>query len=136
MSTITYVDACLLIAAYRGQDEIAERALEILDDPDREYAASEFLRLEVVPKPTYHNRTDEVEFYDAFFSEVRCWARDLEGAVRSAMEEAKSVGLSAVDALHVASAAQVGADELVTAEKPTKLIHRATLVKVVGIRPA
>jgi predicted nucleic acid-binding protein len=34
---LTYVDAAVLIAAARGGSEQAARALEILDDPERQY---------------------------------------------------------------------------------------------------
>jgi len=43
--TLTFVDAGVLIAASRGGSEQSARAMEILDDPEREFAASFFLRL-------------------------------------------------------------------------------------------
>jgi hypothetical protein len=43
--------------------------------------------------------------------------------------------MAAMDALHVAAAALVGATELITTEKPNKPIHRATSVRVVSIQP-
>ena len=54
----TFIDAGVLIVAARGEDEIAERALEILKDPNREFASSMFLKLEVVPKATYRGFQD------------------------------------------------------------------------------
>jgi predicted nucleic acid-binding protein len=56
---LTFVDAGVLIAAARGGSEQAARAMEILDDPDREFAASPFLRLEVLPQATFNKRTAE-----------------------------------------------------------------------------
>jgi predicted nucleic acid-binding protein len=44
---------------------------------------------------------------------------------------ARQYGLSAMDALHVAAAYLLGADELVTTERPSKPIYRNGLVKVV-----
>jgi predicted nucleic acid-binding protein len=41
----------------------------------------------------------------------------------------------AMDALHVAAAASVGASELITTEKPSRSIHRARAIKVVTIYP-
>jgi hypothetical protein len=73
----TYVNAGVLIAAARGQASSAVRAFEILDDPDREFAASVFLKLEVLLKAIYHNNSSEVEFYGEFFSAVTSWADDL-----------------------------------------------------------
>jgi len=37
---LTFVDAGVLIAAARGGSEQAQRALAVLDDPEREFAAS------------------------------------------------------------------------------------------------
>ena len=57
----------VLIAAARGGSEQAARAMEILDDPEREFAASPFLRLEVLPQAVFNKREAEVAFYEAFF---------------------------------------------------------------------
>jgi predicted nucleic acid-binding protein len=48
----TFLDASVLIAAARGNDELGTRAMAILDDGDREFVASPFLKLEVLPQPT------------------------------------------------------------------------------------
>jgi hypothetical protein len=44
---ITFVDAGMLIAAARGRSAISAEAIAILDDPERSFASSEFIRLEV-----------------------------------------------------------------------------------------
>ena len=132
---LTFVDAGVLIAAARGGSEQAARAMEILDDPDREFAASPFLRLEVLPQATFNKRTAEAAFYDAFFSAVSRWATDLPAITEAALTEASHCGVEAMDALHVAAAASVGADELITSEKPSRSIHRARCVRVVTIHP-
>jgi predicted nucleic acid-binding protein len=129
----TYVDAGVLIAVARGQASIAVRAFEILDDPDREFAASVFLKLEVLPKAIYHNNSSEVEFYEEFFSAVTSWAADLNTVADHAYREACDSGLAALDALHVAAAVSVGAEELVTSEKPDKPLFRIQSIKVVSI---
>ena len=132
---LTFVDAGVLIAAARGGSEQAARALEVLDDPEREFAASPFVRLEVLPQALFNNREAEVAFYEAYFAAVATWATDLQSLADAALREASSCGVEAMDALHVAAAAAVGAAELVTAEKPTRSIHRARSVKVVTIHP-
>jgi predicted nucleic acid-binding protein len=131
---VTYMAAGAFIAAARGEGPEAAAALAILDDPERVFASSLFVRLEVLPKPTYHRRTAKAEFYEAFFSSVARWAGPLEQLVDDAYLMACRLGLAAVDALHVAAAALTGAEELVTSESPSKPIHRATSVKVVGLR--
>jgi hypothetical protein len=57
---LTFVDAGVLIAAARGGTVEAARAMEILDDPDREFAASPLLRLEVLPQAVFNKRQAEV----------------------------------------------------------------------------
>ncbi len=132
---LTFVDAGVLIAAARGGTEQAGRALEILDDPNREFAASPFLQLEVLPQARFNKREAEVAFYETFFSAVAKWATDLPGIADAALREASTYGVEAMDALHVVAAASLGAAELVTAEKPSRSIHRARSVKVVTIHP-
>jgi len=109
--------------------------MEILDDPEREFAASIFLRLEVLPQAVFNKRVAESAFYDAFFSTVTHWATNLDDVTSIAMREASINGVEALDALHVAAAASVGASELITTEKPSRSIHRARAVKVVTIHP-
>ncbi len=133
--TLTFVDAAVLIAAARGGSEQATRAMGILDDPEGEFAASPFLRLEVLPQAVFNKREAEVAFYEAFFSAVSKWATDLRGITEAALHEASRCGVETMDALHVAAAASVGAVELITAEKPARSIHRARAVKVVTIHP-
>ena len=132
---LTFVDAGVLIAAARGGSEQAARAMEVLDDPEREFAASPFLQLEVLPQAVFNKREAEAAFYEAFFSAVSKWAKDLPAITDAALREASSCGVEAMDALHVAAAAALGAAELVTVEKPSRSIHRARSVRVVTIHP-
>ena len=132
---LTFVDAGVLIAAARGGTIQSARAMEILDDPDREFAASLFLRLEVLPQAVFNKRVAEAAFYEAFFSTVTHWATDLQDVTETALREASTSGIEAMDALHIAAAASVGALELITTEKPSRSIHRARVVKVVTLHP-
>jgi hypothetical protein len=70
---ITFIDAGVLIAAARGQTEVSAEAMAVLDDPNRSFASSEFVRLEVLPKALFNRKSDEAEFYDAFFRAVAHW---------------------------------------------------------------
>jgi predicted nucleic acid-binding protein len=133
---LVFVDAGVLIAAARGTDEAAHRALQALDDPDAEFASSTYVQLEVLPKAVYHKKQREVEFYEAFFDSVSVWVQPGADVAEAALEEAARAGLSAMDALHVASAAAVTANELLTSEGPTKPIHRTKLVTVRSIHPS
>jgi len=131
----TFVDSGVLIAAARGTDAIAIRALEILDEPNRWLISSDFVRLEVIPKAIYEERQAEVEFYDEFFERVRTHVHSSRTLVEEAQSEACVAGLSAVDALHVAAAKRATSAELVTTERNTKPLFRATGILVRSIQP-
>ena len=133
--TRTFLDAGVLIAAARGSDAVAQRALDIIKDRERVFVSSPFVRLEILPKAVFHRQEGEITFYRSYFDLVRIWV----DADRDLLEEADNVasrfGLAALDALHVTSAMIAGADELVTTERPTRPIHRVSglLVKTIHL---
>jgi predicted nucleic acid-binding protein len=132
--TRTYVDSGVLIAAARGGGRLGERALEIISDTaGREFVCSDYVRLEVIPKPTYEGRVAEVQFYEEFFASVAIWLSFDLRHLHHALIEACTSGLAAMDAIHVIAAADVGCEVLVTSEKPGKPIHRTKLVAVSSI---
>jgi len=95
----TFIDTGVLIAAARGQNDVAVRAMAILDDSNREFASSIFVKLEVLPKAIYNQKTLEAAFYQAFFDAVTHWAKAEESLIANAFQEACQLGLSAIDAL-------------------------------------
>ena len=129
----TYIDANVLIAAFQGEEKVAHRALEVLDDPNRRLVVSDYLRLEVLPKPTFHKRQEEIDFMQAIFegaTENLGTSSELTGR---ALDLASKYDMTPIDALHVGAAAVAGVDELVTMEKPTKPMCRVTEIKVISI---
>jgi len=106
--TLTFIDSGLLILAARGADALSNRAMQVLDDPNREFATSAFVRLEVLPKAVYNGQVAEAEFYKTFFEAARAVLPVTAELVAQAEEEAEHAGLSAVDALHVAAAREAG----------------------------
>jgi predicted nucleic acid-binding protein len=67
----TFIDASVLIAAACGLPDLADRALRVLDDSDRTFVTSDFVRLEVLPKPSFQGYQEQVEFYEEFFANAR-----------------------------------------------------------------
>jgi predicted nucleic acid-binding protein len=132
--TLTFVDSGVLIAAASGTVSVSAQAMAILDDPGRTFASSDFVRLEVLPKALFNKRTDEAEFYRAYFEAVSHWPEDASLVVKNAYNIAVRFGLAALDALHVAAALSVGAEELVTTEKSSKPLHRTTGIVVRSIQ--
>jgi predicted nucleic acid-binding protein len=131
--TVTFVDAGVLIAAARGRTDVSTEAMAILDDPNRTFGSSEFVRLEVLPKALFNRKTMEAEFYSSFFQAVTRWPDTTDAVVRLAYDVASRFGLAALDALHVAAALNVGAEELITTEKRGKPIHRTMGILVRSI---
>lgn len=132
---LTFVDSGVLITAARGQDSrLRIKALTLLSDPQREFASSDFVKLEVLPKAIWAKNLVEQRFYESFFSTVSHWPDDNDAVITRAKAEAGKVGLSGMDALHVAAAVLMSAEELVTIEKPSKSIHRTRSIKVISIR--
>ena len=134
---LTFVDASVLITAAIGKDEILVRkAFEILDDPERQFVSSNFVRLEVLPKAVYLRNEAEKEFYIAFFDAVSRWENLSDTVADNAFNEACKVGLSAIDALHITMAKNARADEFITAEKDTKPFFKVSGIVVTTIRPS
>jgi len=134
-TTLTYIDSGVLIFAAQGTADAAALALPFLVDQNREYVASDYVRLEVLPKAIFYKRTEEVEFYETFFKTASRWIPTSQALLECAMKEASKSGLRALDALQIACAVFAGAEEFITSENPSKPIHRTKLVKVVSIFP-
>jgi hypothetical protein len=127
----TFLDSGVLITAHRGEPSGRKRALSILQDPDRVFLTSPFLYLETVPKAVYFKRESELAFYQVYFNDPSVeWCRDIEGIQDMALSEASESGLGAMDALHVAAAHLLRADELITVEGVEKAIHRTSRGKI------
>lgn len=62
----TFIDANILIAAATGRDALFDRAWAMLDDPERVFLTSAFVRLEVMPKAVYFQHQDEHDVYVNF----------------------------------------------------------------------
>lgn len=123
--TRTFLDAGILIAAVRGQEDVAARALAILDDPARSFITSDFLKLEVLPKALYYQRPAEVAWYERFFAKAQLIPVSAP-LVTQAYREACAFGLSALDALHITVAKTSGAEEFITTERPNTPLFRVT----------
>jgi predicted nucleic acid-binding protein len=122
----TFLDSGALIAAARTNDIMAIKAIEILDDSQRQLATSLFVKLEILPKAVYHQQQGEIKFYEAFFTNCSLWADDLPTIIKLAQNLANQFGLGALDALHIASALSINCDEFITTEKPNKPLHRVS----------
>jgi hypothetical protein len=85
----TYLDSSVLIHAVQGVD--GGKALGLLEDPEREFVAATFLKLELLPQPTFHRRTRELAFLEEFFSRIMAWEHASEALMVDALREAAKV---------------------------------------------
>lgn len=131
----TYIDTCLLIAAFKGEGELGRRALSVLDDPERSLVVSDAVRLEALPKARYYGQQEELAFYEAVFSQAENIAWD-GGALQNALYMAEAHGVAAMDAIHLAHAVLAGVQEFMSAEKPSKPMFRVQTIAVQTIRDA
>jgi len=126
----TYLDANVLIVAWNGDDEARARARAILNDPNRRLVVSDFVQLEVLPKPEFYRQAVELAFMQAILAAAENIPAS-SALVRRAVALAGKHDLSPLDALHLAAASEAGVDELVTFERPEKPLCRQTDVQVV-----
>jgi hypothetical protein len=101
-------------------------------DPD--FCASDFVRLEVLPKPFPFRLQAEGDFYEAYFALVTEMVEASPTRVRQAYAAAQQVGLAGMDALHIAAAKATGAEEFITTERPTTALFRVTGMTITSLR--
>ncbi len=130
---LTFLDSNVLIAAAIGKGRHAPQAVFFLNDPARTFASSPFVRLETLPKAIFHKQIQEVAFYEAFFSAVSRWVADCETIIAEAEKAGGQFGLNMGDALHIAAAMMVGADEFVTAERPNSPFKNVQGITIISI---
>ncbi|MBK7766450.1 MAG: type II toxin-antitoxin system VapC family toxin [Sulfuritalea sp.] len=133
MSKRTYIDANVLIAAFRSDDATAARALAILDDADRRFVTSALVRLETLPKPRFHGYQDEVRFIEDFLAACDEHIVLDEAIATTAETLAGRHDLAPMDALHASAAIRAGVDEFVTLEKPEKPLCRIDGLTVISL---
>ena len=125
---LTYLDTGVLFVAWRGS--FSEQALDIINDPAREFVGSDFLKLETMPKAVYYRNKGEQEFYLSYFKATAIWVYASKPLFNEAYNEACALGLAGFDAYHLASALAVGATEFITAENSTKPLFRSNKIAV------
>jgi hypothetical protein len=130
---ITYVDANVLVSAFRGKDDVSNEALEVLDDEEREFVISDILVLETLPKPKFHKFEDEAKFMEAFFEGATRKVGSSPEITESAISLACQYNLGPRDALHVAAAVREKVDEFVTTEKNTKPMFQVQGLKLTSL---
>lgn len=135
--TITYLDTSVIVAAAHGTEDAHLSAMHVLSDPQRVFIASDFVRIETVPHARYNKYFADLDFYEEYLRSVTAFVSITPELIARGIEVVAKFGIGSMDALHLAAAELGGADEFVTAEKPTKPFFRATSTRtrIVGIHP-
>lgn len=129
----TYIDSCVLIAAFQADESISQPAMEVLDDPERELVVSDYLRLEVLPKPTFNKNNEEIEFMKAVLENAATHVPFSPELTELAVNLASKYDMTPIDALHISAAIKAKADELITFEKKTKPMCQVKEIKVISL---
>jgi hypothetical protein len=114
----------------RSEPEAARRAYNVINDPAREFVASDALSLELLPNAIYFDNRLEQQICNTYFQSVTNWVNLSRALFDEAFDYACAHGLGAMDALHLAAALSAGASELITTEKPTKPLYRNKDIRV------
>lgn len=133
---LTFLDTGVLISAMCGEEALAKRCFAVLDDPNREFVASDFLKLELLPKPTCYKQVESSAFYNDYISSVSNMLETTPTTTAKAFELACQHGLGAVDAIHFQTAIEAEVAEFITTEKQTKAYFKInhTTVRAISLR--
>jgi predicted nucleic acid-binding protein len=132
----TFLDSGVLLTAWKGKESDAQAAQRVMDDDQRDFVTSQMVKLELLPKPAYFKHSVEEEFYNLHFEQTSAEATLSREIADSAMKLARKHGLAAADALNIASAIHLEAEEFVTAELLGKPLFRVTEIRVVQLHAA
>jgi len=121
----TYLDTGVLIEAASGKGAKAELALTLLGDVNRSFLSCPYLDLELLPQVILNRNRPQQRFLEAYLAGTER-IDDLNAIFRVALAEACRSAVSGMDALHVAAAHLLEADEFITTEKPGKLSTRTS----------
>ena len=132
----TFLDSNVLLMAWKGRDDDAQKAISVLEDDSREFFTAFTVKLELLPKPFYFKKRDEIEFYNAHFNQVTGEEPFSIALGEQAFELGKKHGLAAMDALNIAAALKMGVEEFITGELPGKALFRVPGIKVTTLHAA
>jgi predicted nucleic acid-binding protein len=128
----TFLDTGVLLSAWK-RETLSAAALTVMAADHRKFYSSQVVRLELLPKPRFEKRSDEVRFYENYFSGTTA-SEPLSVELGNEAEAlAARYGLSAADALQIAAAIRMDVEEFYTSEKPGKPMFRVKELKVISL---
>jgi hypothetical protein len=107
--------------------------MQIIDDESREFVTSQMVRLELLPKPRFEKRHEEVAFYENHFKDCSFTEPLSKELGVEAEKLATRYGLAGPDALQLAAALRHSVAEFFTSERPGKPMFRVKELKVISL---
>ena len=132
----TFLDSGVLLTAWKGKASDHQAAMSILHDSRRSFVTGQMVKLELIPKPAFFKKRDELEFYQIHFAATLAEQPLSTEIADAAFELAKRYGLAGADALNIAAALKLGAEEFITTELPGKPLFRVAGIKVTTLHAA
>ena len=83
-----------------------------LNDPLREYITSDYAKIELLPRCTFHKNHDEKRFHEEFFESSVTHVPSSNELLELAIDEGGRTGISGIDAIHAACAVVARLQEL------------------------
>jgi predicted nucleic acid-binding protein len=123
----------VFITAHDANNANSARAISLFEAVDREFVATNLLRLEIIPQGAYHKRHAEVEFYEACLGAVSVWIDVDDKLIAESMRYASRYGLHTIDALHITAALRAECEQFITTERTSKPLFRVTELRVLRL---
>ena len=124
-----FADTSIYFLAFRGVEEVAKGARDVLLRRSGLLLISDHLKLEVLPKAIFYKKVFESRFYQSIFARSLLISSG-EALQAQAMKLACTYGLAAGDANLIAAACLGGADLFVTTEKVTKPMYSVREIEI------
>ncbi|QEP43378.1 type II toxin-antitoxin system VapC family toxin [Ectothiorhodospiraceae bacterium BW-2] len=115
-----YVDSNIWISAVQGDSAVIEPIYTTLQAVDLQLVISDYVILEVLPKPMFHNQREQAVILQQLFDLTEKVVISTTELLPKAIALAGQYDLTPMDSLHAAIAILAQADEFITLEKPTK----------------
>lgn len=120
------------MAAFHATYPLHRKAIELLRDDTRELLATSLVELELTQPQFDPRRKDEADFYLDYLRNIVTESADVtESLIAMGIDTVRSTQASAMDAMHLACAIHMGADEFVTSEATGKPLFREKRIPVV-----
>ena len=106
------------------------RRTYLLGEVKRIFLSCPYLDFELLPQVVQNTNRVQQNFLEAYLA-ATIRIEDFGAIFRTAFKEACGSPVNGMDALHIAAAHLLEADEFITTEKPGKAIYKNSLVSVV-----